>query len=497
MPSLAHIYHQVHFYLLEWDKFFLPPLYWLMTLVGVVAGCHALLKKRDPRAALGWAAVCVGLPAVGWIAYLVFGVNRIQTRAQSWQEGGRWKFSRFAPSKHQLFDWEQQLSPYDRATFLDLVKVSQHVTDLPLLSGNQVKVLHNGEEAYPAMLASIAKAKQWILLSTYIFESNKTGHEFIEALSAAQERGVKVRVLVDGVGTRYSKPRIQKLLQKNNIPHTLFLPLSFSPKSLHLNLRTHRKILVVDGTVGFTGGMNIGDRHLVKLKNNPRPTQDIHFQLHGPILHQLKEAFLLDWHFATQKDREETFDCHHASVGEALCRGVIAGPNEDFEKLKWIVDGTFQAAKRHIRIMTPYFIPDRAMVAAILNAVLRGVSVEIILPKKNNLPYVQWASQALLEELIAYGVKVYYQPPPFAHSKFLLVDDFYALIGSANLDPRSLRLNFEFNVEVYDSELNDQLTDHFLKVREVSLPLTLTVLKKRPLAAKLRDAAAKVFSPYL
>jgi cardiolipin synthase len=253
----------------------------------------------------------------------------------------------------------------------------------------------------------------------------------------------------------------------------------------------------VDGVIGFTGGMNIGDRHLVELVGNPRPTQDIHFQISGPIVEQLKEAFLLDWNFAEKDQREENFSCEGTAKGAALSRGIIAGPNEDFEKLKWIVEGAIHAAKNNLRIMTPYFIPDRAISSALITAALRGVSVEIILPEANNLAYVKWASQALMDELLDHGIQFYYQPAPFAHSKLFLVDEFYSLVGSANLDPRSLRLNFEFNVEFYDKGLCGELIKHFSAVLSRSRAITAGYLEGRNFFIRLRDNAAKLFSPYL
>jgi cardiolipin synthase len=488
---------KIYFYLLVWDKWVVPPFWLILQVCGIVAGIHALMHKRDPRSALGWAAVCWMIPGLGTMFYLLFGVNRIQTRAKDWRGRGHWEYSRIAPAAAGRVDAETHVPAYDRATFLSLSRLAKSVTGLPLLLGNRARPLFNGEQAYPPMLAAIRRAASWIFLGTYIFETNRTGMEFIRALKEAVERGVEVRVLVDGVGTRYSRPPIQKLLKKFRIPYALFLPLTLSPRSIHMNLRTHRKILVVDGAVGFTGGMNIGDRHLLELADNPHPTQDIHFECTGPIVEQLKEAFLLDWHFARKERREEQFPCDTQAKGEALARGIIAGPNEDFEKLKWIVEGAIHAAKSNLRIMTPYFIPDRVMSSALITAALRGVEVEIILPEANNLAYVKWASQALIEELLDHGIVVYYQPAPFAHSKLLLVDDFYSLIGSANLDPRSLRLNFEFNVELYEAGLCLELTRHFTAVASRSRPVTPDYLEGRNFFAKLRDNTAKLFSPYL
>jgi cardiolipin synthase len=254
--------------------------------------------------------------------------------------------------------------------------------------------------------------------------------------------------------------------------------------------------LIVDGPAGFTGGMNIGDRHLAE-RNNPRRVVDIHFRVEGPVVKQMQEAFLEDWQFTTGEAIPEMGYPEGIAESKAFCRGISAGPNEDFEKLTWIVIGALDCARRHVRIMTPYLIPDRALISAINAASLRGVTVEILLPGKNNLPYVAWATQAYLWELLRYGTLIYFQPPPFIHSKFLLVDDHYSLIGSANLDPRSLRLNFEFNLEVYDRELNASLARHFDDLRQQARGTSLEEVDGRSLPVKLRDTSAKIFSPYL
>jgi len=264
---------------------------------------------------------------------------------------------------------------------------------------------------------------------------------------------------------------------------------------LHFNLRNHRKLLVVDGCVGFTGGMNIGDRHLVS-EQGDGGVKDLHFRIEGPVVGQMQDAFCEDWEFVT---KERLSGRMHSSVfkGPALCRGISAGPNEDFEKLHWLLTGVLAVARERVCIMTPYFIPDRGLITALNSAVLRGVKVELLLPERNNLPLVQWASRAYLWELLQYGVRIYLQPPPFDHSKLLLVDDLYTLVGSANLDPRSLRLNFEFDLEIYDADLNARLVDHFEGCRDAARLLTLAEVDGRPLLAKMRAATAKLLSPYL
>ncbi|HLG21883.1 MAG TPA: phospholipase D-like domain-containing protein [Candidatus Manganitrophaceae bacterium] len=461
----------------------------LLILIGLFSAGHALLYKRDPRAALGWVALCLLFPGVGALLYWAFGVNRIRTRARSWRRRRNWGRDFGAGRSPQtalpLF-LEEKVSA--------IRKVSDHVTDRPLVGGNRIAVLHNGEEAYPAMLEAIGSARRSVYLSTYIFGADPTGKRFIEALAAATARGADVRVLVDGLGELYSFPAAPRLLKKKGVRVARFLPLS---RGLRLNLRNHRKLLVIDSSAGFTGGMNIGDRHLAAVPANPRRVVDLHFRVDGPVAAQMEETFLEDWRFVTGETGAPPQAPLSSPGGGAFCRGVSDGPNDDFEKLRWIILGALSAAQSRVRVMTPYFIPDRALLSAFNTAALRGVLVEIILPERNNLPYVAWAAQALLWELLSHGVQVYYQPPPFVHSKLLLVDGVYTLVGSSNLDPRSLRLNFEFNLEIYDPDIAATLADHFDAVRKRSRRITLAEMDGRPLPIKLRDGAAKLFSPYL
>jgi cardiolipin synthase len=458
--------------------------------ISIFSAGHALLSKRDPRAGLGWIVTCLALPGFGAFCYWLLGVNRIRTKARELQSQG------------QGMHWMETASTESASTAEVvacgcLLNLSNEVTRRPLTFNNRVEVLYNGEQTYPAMLEAIRTAKEHIFLSSYIFQADKTGRLFVRELIAAAERGVDVRVLTDAFGERYSLPTVRSLLRGSKVKTTSFLPPSLSRRSFYLNMRNHRKLLIVDSRYGFTGGMNIWDRHLAAIKNNARRVIDIHFRLEGPVCAHLRDAFMEDWHFATNEVRHHREWPASPSNGTAICRGISAGPNELHEKLNWILIGALSCARHRVRIMTPYFIPTRAQLAAINAASLRGVQVEILLPEKNNLPFVDWASRGYLYELLEYDTKVYYQPPPFVHSKMLLIDEEYALVGSANLDPRSLRLNFEFNVEIIDRNLVGELIRHFDHARLHSAEVSMEQLERRSIPERLRNAFCKLFSPYL
>jgi cardiolipin synthase len=264
-----------------------------------------------------------------------------------------------------------------------------------------------------------------------------------------------------------------------------------------MNLRNHRKILVVDGRLGFTGGINLRLGHWLE-KRPPHPVRDLHFRVEGPVVAHLQEVFADDWLFTTREAlRGERWFQPLEACGPVLARGIADGPDEDFEKLRWTILPALAAAKRSVRIATPYFLPDATIIAALNLAVMRGVQVDILLPAKSNLPFVQWASTAHWWQMLERGCRIWLSPPPFDHSKLLLVDDAWALVGSANWDPRSLRLNFEFNLECYDPAFARTLAEWFDGVLRQSHQTTLAEVDARSLPVRVRDGVARLFTPFL
>jgi cardiolipin synthase len=467
---------------------------WQLSLVGVglASAVHALLHKRNSRAAAMWLVICLLLPGVGPAAYWLFGFNRVLTRSGSLK--GRWP-------KVDLRPIEARSRSIDISTpteYRFLCNIGSRVTGRRLVGGNQVRLLENGDLAYPVMLAAIDEAESFVWLSTYIFDRDEVGRAFVDALGRAVERGVDVRVLVDGVGEWYSIPRIGPALRRAGVRFARFLPPRLLPPTLHINLRYHRKILVIDGSKAFTGGMNIGRRHIVERRSSRKGVRDLHFEVVGPVAVQMAEVFREDFDFAT--GGTDWPELKAVSQDEDLgshARAVSAGPNEDLDNFRWILLGALAEAKRSIRIMTPYYIAEKTLVSALNTAALRGVEVQLVLPKKNNLPYMTWAANSQLWQLLEFGVRVYYQPGKFSHSKLILIDDGYALIGSANLDPRSLRLNFEFNLELCGGSCPEALEEHFADARDRAREVTLAELDARPLWVRVRDAMAGLLSPYL
>jgi cardiolipin synthase A/B len=473
--------------------------------INVLASAHAILVKRDTRSTIGWVGLIWLSPVFGAIAYAVLGVNRIRSRATQLRAGALTVIHELRASVPGPERLTAAIGP-PGAPLRSLATLVGEVTNRPLVDGNTITALAGGDEAYPRMLAAIDGATRSIGLSSYIFDNDPTGRIFAEALARAVNRGVAVRVLVDGIGSRYTYPPITGVLAARGVRAERFLPTTAPFYFPYANLRNHRKILVVDGTIGFTGGLNIRDG--CWLAHEPaHPVRDMHFELRGPVVTQLLEVFVEDWAFASGEslvgdpttagiDRPWAPDQHVA--GTTLARGIRFGPDDpDIGRIKLVLVGALAAAQKTVRIMTPYFLPDDAVCQALDVAAMRGVEVDIVLPDQNNLALVSWASTAMLWQVLGRGCKVWMSPPPFDHTKLMAVDGAWAMFGSGNWDDRSMRLNFEFNVETYDRTVAGQIDRHIADVIARSRPKTLAEVDDRSLPVRLRDGVARLFSPYL
>jgi len=466
----------------------------LVALIGIASTAHVVTRKRDVRAAIGWVGLIWLAPIIGPVLYAMFGLNRIQRRASILHRARR-KLQLSTPGAMSIArtgtasDVPSDLAP--------LARVGELLSGRPLLRGNRVRALRNGDEAYPAMLESIEDARRTIALSSYIFGDDKAGRPFVEALTRAVKRGVEVRVLVDGFGVRYTWPSVHRALQRAGVPVRLFLPRIHEAGLGFFNLRNHRKVLTVDGRVAFTGGMNIQARN-IHADSPPRLVRDLQFRVEGPLVGQIQDAFAEDWAFATNEQLEgPAWFPSLTEVGSTTARVITDGPDGDLEVTRTVILAAIAAARESVRIVTPYFLPDAAMIASLGVAALRGVRVEIVLPAKVNIPVVQWAAMAQLWQVLRPGCRVFLTPLPFDHSKVMVIDRRWALVGSSNWDPRSLRLNFELDVEMYctscAASLDDFVKGRIREAREV----TLAEVDARRMMVKVRDGLARLLSPYL
>lgn len=468
----------------------------LVLLAALSASLHAILTKRDYRAALNWVAVIWLAPMIGPVLYVLLGVNRIERRAlrrfspARKQEGAG--HARDPHLEHAVMPEEMRAEPLQK-----LIVFGDRVSHQPLTHGNRVEMLHGVEAAFDAMLEAIDSARHSVGVLTYIFDVDAVGRRFIDALQRARERGVEVRVLADYVGSRDSRPDTLRSLHKAGLTAAYFLPVYWPLAIHHFNLRNHRKLLIIDGRLGFTGGTNITTDHTGN-RRYPRGARDTHFRIEGPVVRHMQEAFATDWYFSAEGVLEgEHWFPPTEERGSTWARGIAHGPDEGFDRLRMTLLGAVSAAQESIRVMTPYFLPDATLIDALKMAALRGIEVDVVTPARSDHRIIDWASRSVMLQVAESGCRVWHSPPPFDHSKLCVVDRHWSLIGSTNWDPRSLRLNFEFNLECYCRELGAALAARIDTRRREAERITVEQLRERSLPTRIRDGICRLGTPYL
>ena len=459
------------------------------------AAIHVMLTKTDERAAIGWIGFIVLVPFVGWTVYLIFGINRIERRARVLR-GPKHDMLLLAPlpahARNHPAEGVIKLRELE-----GLARFSQKILPESFVQGNTVGLLLNGDETYPAMIEAIDRAERSIAISTYIFNNDSAGRRFVEALSRAMDRGVRVRLLLDGVGSWYSRPSLIPLLNKCGIDYARFLHSLMPWQMPYLNMRNHQKIFVVDGTHGFTGGMNIAEGNV--LEENPgKPIKDCHFRVEGPVVAHLMHTFAYEWNFTTgELLAGPAWFPEIASSGDIVARGLPAGPDMGLNPIRWTLLGALAEARHNVRIVTPYFLPDATLRTNISLAAMRGVIVDIVLPETNNLPFCDWAATPQLAWLARAGCRIWKTKGPFEHTKMMTVDGMWAMVGSANWDERSLRLNFEFNLECYGATFAGELDALIEQKISAAHLLTYEELSGHSTAIRIRNALFRLATPYL
>lgn len=460
-----------------------------------VASVHAAMTKQDVRAAIAWVGVIIFSPIFGAFLYLVAGINRIRKDRVS------------ARRAHTLYDQTK----IDKVVVHDVVAVAgpqfaslkilgDHVSDFKVLGANQIKMLNGGDETYPAMLEAIRQAQRSIVLQSYIFDHDTVGKELAQALIEAHKRGVKVRVLIDAVGSKYSRPPITALLRNAGVPTALFMRPVIGIRLVYANLRSHRKLLVIDGLHGFTGGMNIRQGFVTAIAKEA-VTHDTHFQVSGPIVYQLMTNFAHDWQFTTNEKLTggEWYAPSATEISETgiALRCVPSGPDSTLASTHNMLLGALAVAQKHVRIQSPYLLPDMALIAALSTTARRGVIVDVVVPGANNLKLVNAAMMAQIDQLIMTGCRVWRASGTFDHSKLFTVDGGWSYIGSSNIDPRSLRLNFELDLEVYDRGIAQEIETKIDAIISQAKLITLESVNQDPFWIRLRNKIVWLASPYL
>lgn len=442
--------------------------------------------KREPMSAIAWGLTVLLVPFVGAFLFFVFGYQTVhrrlvrrRTRARAYKAfsaraGGT---SVGVPAR-----WDV------------LARLGHHGDGFPVTGGNAVELYHEGAPAFEAMLAAVERAERHVHLQSFIFRSDELGQRFIDALCRCARRGVEVRLLVDSVGSYALRSHLHRCLRREGGKVASFLPI-INP--LRVNLRNHRKTLVVDGHTGFAGGLNVGTEYLGR---DPKfgHWRDTHFRIEGPAVEGLQHTFLDDWHFAAgEAVRGGAYFPARAPAGGVLAQVVASGPDSDYKAIRETYVAAVLRARHRVWIASPYFVPDPGLRDALLLAARSGVDVRFLglyRPDKW-LPFL--AARYYWADMLAAGVKVYQYARGMMHSKYVLVDGEWASVGSANTDNRSLFLNFELNCQFFDAGVTAALEAAFLADLEWSVRIDPAVYATRPLLGRIAENACRLFSPVL
>ncbi len=462
----------------------------------VTISCWILLEKRPPAATIAWILTLALLPGLGFVIYWLMGPRRLQ-RVRSRRERAHDRLQ--ATSGHGpragTFGAASLVSGLDGPE-RQLVTLALNNGEAPVSRGNHVEVLRNGHACYDRLEAAIRGARHHVHFEYYIVENDRTGRRFRDLLVEKAREGVEVRLLVDALGSRPLDDRFFGPLKAAGAEIGWFNPVLLRWVT-RPNFRNHRKIVVVDGAVAFTGGINIGDEYLGLGETGA--WRDTHLALTGPAAHGLQALFIEDWNFATGRSLvgPAYFAPLQEADGGALVQVVGSGPDQDFEVIHHLFFTAIGAARERARITTPYFVPDDATTMALVTAALRGVDVDVLVPWRTDARLVSAASRSYYDELLAAGVRLHEYRPGFLHAKTMVVDGRFAVVGSANFDQRSFRLNFEVAAVVYDAAVAATLDTQFEKDLALSREITPDERATRSLGSRLAEASARILSPLL
>ncbi len=453
---------------------------WLGYLLGL--GLWIVLQKREPVATVSWLISLAALPYLGFLIYFVFGPQRI--RRQRLRRG---RARATLPPRPDGF------TPSPEA--IELAKIAQATTGLPPTTATHARLLIDGAAKYIALLEAVAQAREHIHLEYYIYQPDRTGTALRNALVERARAGVKVRLLLDAVGSGKASQRFLQPLVDAGGEVAWFHPmrLHWFWKRPWLNLRTHRKIVVIDGRVGFTGGINITDEEDERL--GPDAYRDLHLRLEGDVVRELQLVFIEDWAYATG---QPPLRIPHPPpmAGAVTAQVLVSGPDAAWEPIHRVQVGAIHAARRRVWLVTPYFVPGEAAMMALTSAALGGLDVRLLVPKLSDSKLVTYAARSYFDDLLAAGIRIHEYGPRLLHSKALLCDDDLAIIGSANFDHRSFRLNFEVSVMFHDAGIVAELAE--LIQHECSHAPRVRDDRARGLwRARLPEALARLVSPLL
>ena len=461
-----------------------------------------ILENGSPLKTISWILILVLLPIVGFILYFYIGRNFRKEKIFSRKGIEDYKHIEEL-SKKQIIDLQNKGNENIELR-IDNEKIKEKMNIMILLLNNskalltqynKVDILNNGQETFDSILEAIEQAKEHIHLEYYIIEDDIIGNKFKDLLIKKAKEGLEVRLIYDDVGSWSLSKRYIRELENNGIEVYAFMPVRFSRLADRVNYRNHRKIIVIDGEIGFVGGINIADRYITGTKELGQ-WRDIHLRIEGQAVHSLQAVFLIDWFFVSDNIiTDDKYFNEHKVEEKTLVQITACGPDSDWASIMQAYFAAISTAKEYIFISTPYFIPNESILTALKTASLSGVDVRIMLPKRSDSHVVYWGSISYIKELLEAGIQVYFYSKGFAHSKILMVDDVFSSVGTANIDIRSFDTNFEINALIYDEEITNKLKADFCNDLACSEEVTLEQWQQRSQMSKLKSATARIISP--
>lgn len=458
----------------------------IVSIIGIV-----ISENRNPVKSLAWVTVLLLLPMLGIVLYLFFGRNIQNQRKLSRRYRRRLK--KRAPRSSINFR-ELDMSRES----LQQVRLAHALGGAPIYNASKVDVFTSGEEKFRSLKADLISAQKYINLEYYIFESDKIGTEIADILIERAHAGVTVRVIYDHVGSFTVKSRFFKRMRDAGILIYPFFKVTFPQLGTKINWRNHRKLCVIDGTVGYLGGMNIADRYIDGGKQFSS-WRDTHVRVEGTVVSALQYAFAVDWHFMGQPliEQETTVEVNVADKNSICVQMLTSGPTSQWSNIALMFHKAICNAKERIYIQTPYFLPTDALLKGLVTSALAGVDVRIILPRKSDSHLLDHASASYITECLRAGIKIYFYEIGMLHSKLIIVDNDFVTVGSTNFDFRSFEHNFEGNLFFYSKEFNNKMLDIFHKDLANSTRILPDTWRRRPLIRRALESVERLLSPIL
>ncbi len=457
-----------------------------------------ILERRSPFKTAAWVLALILLPVFGVVFYLFFGQE--YRKKKLFSRKGLKSLNRYRQlSFRQLRQFEQslqKLSPKVREKE-NIVRLLLKNSSALLTTGNKLKILNNAKETFEAIFSAIENARHHIHLEYYILEDDKIGNQLTDLLIKKSNEGVEIRIIVDDVGSWGLKQKFLNRLRQNSIEIYSFMEVRFPRLTSRVNYRNHRKIVVVDGKIGFTGGINFADRYLKGVKEIG-PWRDTHLQIEGDAVNCLQVVFAADWYFVIQENLTgKKYFPPLSETPETPVQISASGPDSDWDSIGQSFFTAIAGAKNKVYIASPYLMPTLEIIYAIKTAALSNVDVRILMPEKSDSIIPHWSSFSYIEELLEAGVRVFFYQNGFIHSKYIIVDEVFSTVGTTNLDFRSLETNFEVNAFIYDEGFTTELEKQFKADLQKSRELKLDEWRQRKWHFKLRESLAHLVSPLM